>query len=530
MATSSTLKALKREDGSIVNPRSTPASARSNRLVDRLHTLWHSIWRRRWLSVATAWLICLAGWAVVTLWPTNFIASAVIYADLAELAGPKADAKLPGQKPVAMLRSMLLSDDGLEAVRSRVALDPEEDRSLEADILLRSTVPPVFVLAYEHENPDVAQQVLETVIFEFQSGLDDAKAESIEAAAALDEQIGERQRRLQTTEADVVTFKRTNADYLEAGGAKTAELALLEEEVDSLEQQIETTTADRDGIALELAKAREPEAAAAEAQALKSPEQLETERKALNGELAKLQERYADTHPYVIAVQDAIKALNAEALTSSSVADVDDGPVDREALEQRHGELIVEVSSLKSRLGDKRREIELLQALTRTTTSVEAELAQLEAGKEQLQTALADLRQRRDELGETSGGDAKQEAFRLIKQPELPTDPVGPSRLMALAAVLLGGAGMGALAAVVCNRVKGVFESAWQLSQRFDVGVLGTIPEVMTPAERKQLDYSRLTFGLACLALIGAFSGLAIAELTDRLAPLGETLRVQFLG
>jgi hypothetical protein len=133
-------------------------------------------------------------------------------------------------------------------------------------------------------------------------------------------------------------------------------------------------------------------------------------------------------------------------------------------------------------------------------------------------------------MGEVARGEAKQEAFRLITEPELPTDPVGPSRLMALAAVLLGGAGLGAVIALFCNRITGVFESAWQLRRRFDVGVLGTISEVLTPTERKQLAYSRLAFGLVCLTLVGAFSGLAFAELTDRLAPWGDQLRAQILG
>ncbi len=533
MVTSSTLKALKKQDGPI-SVREKPAPARSGGLTDRAQAWWQSVWRRRWLSVITAWLICVAGWSVITLLPTSFVASAVIYADLAELAGDEAAVNPSEETPAAMLKSLLLSDAGLDDVRNNVGLDPVGDRSLRDDIMLRSTVPPVFVLAYKHKDPDTAKHVLETLIASYRERLDQASTASLETAEALSEQISDHERRLQAAQTALADFERVNADYLEDTGSRQAELAFLEEELASLEGQVKATIVDRDKVAGKLAKARDADADPAEVEAPRSLDEILLERKALEAELAKLQERYADTHPYVVAVFDAIKSLDAETLALKELADdggpSDETPIDREELEQRHGELIAEVSGLNSRLGDKRREIERLQALTRTATSVEADLAELEAEKQELETALSDLQQSRDGLQGDRGGKAAQEAFRLIKQPELPTDPVGPSRLMALAAVLLGGMGLGAAVAVFCNRMKGVFESAWQLKKRFDVGVLGTISEVMTPVERKRLGYSRLTFGLACLALLGAFGGLVIAEMTDRLAPLGDQLRMQILG
>ena len=533
MVTSSTLKTLKKQDGPI-SPREKPVPVRSSGLADRMQTWWQSIWRHRWLSVSTAWLICVAGWSMITLWPTSFIASAVIYADLPELAGKRAE-KPSEETPASILKSLLLSDEGLDDARIKVGLDPTGGRSLRDDIMLRSTVPPVFVLTYEHKNPDTAKQVLEALIAGYREKLDQASAASVEATGALEQKISDHERRLQAAESDLAAFKRSNVDYLQDSDSRQAELALLEEELTSLEKQLEATTTDRDNIAAQLAKLSDAEADAAEVEAPRSLEDLLSERKALETELAKLQERYADSHPYVVAVFDTIKTLDAETLALRELADDgassgEEPPLDREELEQRHGDVIVEVSALNSRLGDKRQEIESLQALTRTATSVEADLSELEAEKQELEAALSDLQQSRDELEGVLGGEAAREAFRLIKPPELPTDPVGPSRLMALAMVLIGGAGLGAAVAVLCNRMKGVFESAWQLKKRFDVGVLGTISEVMTPAERKRLGYSRLTFGLACLALLGAFSSLVIAELTDRLAPLGEQLRTQILG
>lgn len=534
MVTSSTLKTLKKQDG-YSHPSEKSAPARSNGLTDRMLSWWRSIWRRRWLSIVTAWLICIAGWSVIALWPTSYITSAVIYADLAELVDENEAAEPTGQAPAAMLKSILLSDEAINDVQETILPDPAEGQSLRDDIMLRSTAPPVFVLTYEHKDPGIAQRVLEALIANYQSRLEQALETSAEAVEVLDEQISDHERSLQTADIDLITFENANADYLQSAGDRQAELALLQEELSGLNDQLKATIAERKKIVADLAKARDEEADVTEIDAPRSLEELRAERDTFEAELTTLRERYADSHPYVVAVLDALEAVDTELLTltrpETGDASADEGaPLDPDELEQRHGELIVELSSLNSSLEDKRQKIEQLEALTRTTTSVEAELSEREAGIEELRTALSDLQQSRFELEGDSGGEATQRAFRLIKQPELPTDPVGPSRLLALAAVLFGGTGLGAAVAVFCNRLKGVFESAWQLKKRFDVGVLGTISEVMTPSERKQLGYSRLTFGLACLALLGAFSGLAVAEWTDRLAPLGEQLRTQILG
>ena len=532
MATSSTLKTLKEQDGS-EHLNDVAAPPRPRRRWGRLTTWRQSIWRRRWLSMGTAWAACLLGWAVIMLWPTNYIASAVVHADLAKLADHDGAGDLSSGKPVAMLKSELLTAESLDIVRREAALDAAKGESLETDLMLRSTVPPVFVVAYEHQDPDKARRVLETLIAGYRSRLDARTAAAAQAAKNLDEGIQDHQDRLQRLEAELTAFRRTNADYLNAGSDRTAEIALLEEELAGLEERVETAVADRDDLAARLAQVRAPEDEEENAEPPRSEQEIAAERRALESELAKLQERYADSHPYVVAVFDAIGALEAEAQAASAaredLAD-SEAPLDRESLEQRHGELIADVSALTDQLGSKRQEIEHLEALTKTASSVEAELSKFEADKKDLTSALADLQQSRDELGDDVGGEATQEAFRLIKRPELPTDPVGPSRLMALAAVLLGGTGLGAAIAVFCNRLKGVFESAWQLRQRFDVGVLGTLSEVMTPAERKRLGHARLAFGLACLALVGLFGGLVAAELTDSLAPFGDRLRARLLG
>src|SRR5882724_5211388 len=41
--------------------------------------LLQALWRHKWLGVATAWLVCTAGWIGVALVPTKYESSARVY-------------------------------------------------------------------------------------------------------------------------------------------------------------------------------------------------------------------------------------------------------------------------------------------------------------------------------------------------------------------------------------------------------------------------------------------------------------------
>jgi uncharacterized protein involved in exopolysaccharide biosynthesis len=459
----------------------------------------------------------------------------VIYADVAALGEDEPGGSPANQTPLAMLKAKLLSEEDLGAVREAASLDPSSARTLGEDVMLRATAPPVFVAAYEHKDPETAHLVLKTLLARFGDRIDRSAAASAKEAEALDGRIADHERRLQIAEARLVEFKRSNADQLNGPEGQTASVGLLREEAAALASQIDETIEERDAVATRLATGAAEADAPSELAPARPLEEIELGRRTLETELAKLRERYADTHPYVVAVVEGLETLEAEAAAAtappSTEAEKAPTAADLEALREEHQGLIAEVSALNSRLADKRLEIERLEALTNETSSVEAELSELEADKAALEAALRELKRSREELSDVAeGGDKTEAAFRLIREPNLPTEPIGPSRLLALGAVLLAGLGLAVAVAVGRNSYKGVFESAWQLKQRFDVGVLGTISDVMTPGERKRLSHSRLVFGLACLALAGAFGGLAVAESNNLLAPFGDRLRAAWLG
>ncbi|MGH1483212.1 MAG: hypothetical protein ACRBM6_31675 [Geminicoccales bacterium] len=518
---------------------------------DRLSTWKGSIWRQRWLSLVVAWILCMGGWIAVALWPSNYMSSAVIYADLNRLTdldnasalGYASDAS-SDEGPVSQLKALLLTEESLAELRNNTGLADQSAANLSNDISIRVSAPTLFVASYDHQNPTVAHQVLDGLFSNFISKLNKAEeAETVE----LQQEIEALEAKLQKAEAAFAVFQQANADLIEGSNEPPSDINALETEIAELRARIELATVDRDEVAQELAElplaqeaSDEPESAATTPL---SPSQL-TELKELESKLVELRERYADSHPYVATVLDTIDALKAEGATAQAEADqsneaIDESAIDEQTaeLKKQHEEKIATLSTLNNDLANKQREIDGLRALTETTSSVEAEQSRLETERNDLEAALAKLVERRDvaqklveERVEQQDDEAEQTSFRLINEPSLPDKPTGLPRLLGLALVLFGGVGIGGGLAIVRNRSKGVFESAWQLKQRFDVGVLGTISEVLSPNERKKLGYAKFAFAMGCLGLMGIFGGLAVAEFLNLLTPWGDSLRTQLLG
>lgn len=529
-----------------------PKRYRASSESSRINTWMRSIWRRRWLALASAWVLCLVGWAIITLWPSHYVSSAVVYADLHRLIDQKSptaslttghDAE---QNPAALLTTILLSEDNLSTLRKTVKLDDQPASTLGEDITIRSTAPALFVTSYHHKDPAKAHLVLETLIATLG---DQTEKKATETEASLKEEMAKLEKRIQAAEVNLALFEEINVAVVNEPSEETSDIAALERGASDLEQQIEEALAERDEIAQQLAQLPSEQQAsetAAQGQTLSASETAELA--TLKARLTELRERYADTHPYVSQVIETIEAIETPAANNQAPTQTSSGKENQSIgdskindklaeLKKQHEEKIAEIARLNKELANKRREIDRLGTLTEDTSSVEAEQSRLEGAVEDLKATLVSLTARSeqvqrqdDEQIEHQAEQTEEAPFKLINGPNLPDKPTGPPRLLCLALVLLAGIGSGGAAAVLRNRSKRVFESAWQLKKRFDVGVLGTISEVLSPAERKQLGYSRLVFGLSCFALLGVFSGLAIAELMNLLTPWGDSLRIRLLG
>ncbi|MGI9492748.1 MAG: hypothetical protein ACR2QF_10155, partial [Geminicoccaceae bacterium] len=384
--------------------RSTP-----KRLVDRsgrISAWMRSIWRHRWLSLVSAWVICVAGWTAIALWPSQYISSAVVYADLHRLipettkSDGEASDELANQGPVDLLKTGLLNDRSLAKVREVAELDDQDAATLATDIMIRATAPTLFVASYDHRNPTVAHSVLENLLSNFNDRLAETKTEE---AAALEKEIADLEQQLDIANSSLSDFEQKNLELFDEAENETSDIAILKEEFADLQQRIESAIIERDAVAEQIALlpvrqqvTNDPAPAAVLTDAQKN------ELVVLEEKLVELRERYADSHPYVSTVLEAIDTLKAgegaggpsAPVNDESVPEsVDDSRPDEQLidLQRLHQEKLGKVSQLNNESANKQREIDRLSALTDTTTSAEAERSRLTTEKNDLEVALADL-------------------------------------------------------------------------------------------------------------------------------------------
>ncbi|WP_231733747.1 Wzz/FepE/Etk N-terminal domain-containing protein, partial [Sphingomonas sp. CCH9-H8] len=86
-------------------------------LWDEIRTALHGVWQRRWIAVAVAWAVCLAGWLVVSQIPNQYESRARIFVQLRQiLPGEGIATQQEQQKDIDRVRTTLASATNLEKV------------------------------------------------------------------------------------------------------------------------------------------------------------------------------------------------------------------------------------------------------------------------------------------------------------------------------------------------------------------------------------------------------------------------------
>ena len=277
-------------------------------------------WNRRWAALVVAWIICLAGWVVVSTIPNMYQSSARIYVDADAvltplLRGLAIDSSTGND--VDVLQRTLLSRPNLGKLISKTDLDLRaltlDDRermiqSLSTSIRIQPQTRSLFTIEYTDPNPKVARDVVQTIITLFvESATGNSRGDMENARQFLQRQIAAYEDKLRLAERQRAEFQSKFVDVLpSANGPSRLEGA--RGLVQSLQGQVADTTARRNLLKQEMSA---------------TPPLLVTETEGAPGgtrssaladaqrNLAQLRLRFTDQHPDVIAARDMIALLRA---------------------------------------------------------------------------------------------------------------------------------------------------------------------------------------------------------------------------
>ncbi len=500
-----------------------------------------SAWRFRWLALAAAWLVCLVGWAAVSTMPDVYEASARVYVDTSsELRKILGDQIIEPdvQSQLNYVREAMLGRVQLEKVARQTGLDlrAETPEAFEAlierlrrDVQLMITANPgargpsaqnLYAISFRDVERPVALNVVQTILNNFVEDTLGSRQQGTESARRfLEQQVVEYEGRLAVSEERLARFKRENADVLP--GTEGGYFQRLQAETSTLEevrQNLALAQSRRDRLAEQLSGTRplsprtsqtgEPLPGTTEARIAENEARLED-----------LLLRYTDRHPDVVATRETLQRLRQQqeqelvaAQASGSVGARSDNPV-LQALQISLNEAEVEIASLSSDVAMRQARVGRLRSLIDEVPEVEAQLARLDRDYDIVHAQYQALvRSLETERLTREASESDQIEFRIIDPPTSPSAPVAPKRPFMLLFVLGAGVGGAAGGAWLLAQLQPVFPTPRTLREVTGLPVLGAVSLTWRDKHRVRRRAELLSFGFACVALVGVFSLVFVVE------------------
>lgn len=523
------------------------------------------IWRRRWLVIAMAWLVCGAGWTAVASLPDRYESSARIYVDMDTMLGPLMrgmTVEMNLFEQIDIMRRTLLSRPNVEKIILMTDLDLTVRNEAEKESLINALTSRIkvrqqgrnlFEIAYDDTDPAMTRRVVQAVMQIFVEGNLGASRKDMETTQRfLVDQIADYERQLVASEQRLARFKRENMGMLPGEGNYYEHMQTVRRQLAETEAKIGEATMIRDELRSQIREIPQFLEVAGDslfANVSGGPRGPESD---LHIRILEMQQvidsllaRYTEKHPDVQSARrrldamqkelhadqfgqpaemdETLRPVSAEAPTRARGLPVEAPPaagknlVPNPVYEQVKLSLIQQegiIAALRNRVEASRVEVEKWTGMAKLVPEVEAQLAQLNRDYEIVARGYAELRKRQEsaKLANDLETRAHKIQFRVIDPPTVPLNPSGPNRPLLLAAVLVAGVVVGVGFAFLLVQINTTFSSVHRLRSTFTLPVLGRISAIVSRRERRQRLRGLAGFAVVCFALLAAFGGLVSIE------------------
>ena len=460
------------------------------------------LWRRRWLVLATAWIVAAAGWLATLAIPDAYESRAQVYVNTdtaLEEAVAEAGSRTNLEKTVRIVRTQLLSRDNLERVVYDAGLDAQIYGPVELERRLNSLADAIdvrtredqyFEIIYSDADPVVAQRVVSSVLDLFvEQNLGAAIADVDGALRVLDGQIEARASELREIERRIAAFRADNASELGGVDRSSRRIDLKEGELARVQDQMSRLQITRSSLRRELSQTPRTT----------SGRELD----ALKLELASLRAQFNDNYPDIPRLEARIAELEAG---GASLPDNPDYLSAERGLTGVNDELASLQRTERRLLG----EIEELELSAAQTPEAEAALTQLVRDRAQVEQQYKILRNQRDETALRAEVNAAGGGIEITTYdpPRVAAEPSWPPRGLFALAVLAIGLGAGAGLAYLLSALDKTYTQVADLEEALGLPVLGAVSPSPTKASRARAFGDRLALAGVLGALLLTTAGL----------------------
>ena len=499
-----------------------------------------SIWRKRWIALAVAWVLCVGGWFAVASIPNQYEASARVYVDADAVLTPLLRGLALDNTPssqLELLQHTVLSRPNLEKLISKTDLElqvggpADLERmvfGLASNIKITPQTANLFTISYRTTSAKLAYDVVQTMLTIFiESKTGTNRTDMENARQFLEQQITQYEQKLRLSEAKRAEFRIKYMDLLPQdanGGLSHLEAArntlsglqerlkeaqqhrdLIKQETDSTPQSLEPDM-DAGGFAM----------AAGGGGGGGNQLLIDAER-----HLAELRLKYTDNHPDVIAAKQMVDQIRSSA-TSQPAAPAAPGAAPRAAhvraaptnpvyaqLKLQMLDAESQIGSLERQISEQTKERDRLEGIARGVPGLMAEYADLNRDYDVLRRNHEELLARREEMRIASAADTEADKVKLevVDPPQVPQNPVAPKRGMMDTAVLLLGLAGGVGFALMLLQFDSSFQTMDEL-RKLDLPVAGSISLIAAAVPFHRRAVSVGGFAVAVLLLCAVWGGI----------------------
>lgn len=520
-----------------------------NGLYDEIRVALHQIWQRRWIALATAWGICLLGWLVVSMIPNTYESEARVFVQMRSLLPDKIGLDSNQRKDqVSRVERTLTSTENLEKVvrgtqlaelassnrqitdmavgiRQNIKVIAQQENLFEVKA---SAANPSFSDA---ENAKLSRAIVQKLIDIFvEENLKGSLGETNQSLQFLDQQLKQREVQLQEAEAKRVAFEQKYMGLLPGAGSMDSRMAAARQELNQVESnlisaqsslsavnsQLATTSPSITGPGIPIPTFGGSGGGGAAARAAQ-----------LEGQLAEAQSRgWTDNHPDMISLQKQVARARAAAAAEGAgggggirmmPGTTSPNPF-YTTLRSMQAERQASVAALSARKSQLQAELATFAAKQIDEPTVAAEQQRLNRDYQVLKTQYDELLGEREKMKllsqvQSENGTVK---FRVIDPPSSPRKPNAPDRPLLLTGVLLLGLLGGVGAAFAKSQLQTSYVNAPRLEKASGLPVIGSITELVTPAQKIERGRKMRMFAGGGAALGGAFIVLLLIEMIQR--------------
>jgi polysaccharide chain length determinant protein (PEP-CTERM system associated) len=495
-------------------------------------------WRRRWMGVIVAWLVCGVGWVGVYTIPNQFEASARLFVDADAVLTPLLRGLAADSAPTTQLEVLqrtLLSRPNMEKLISKTDLDltlngPTDRERLLSRLAMDIHVNPqtrnLFTIAYRDKSPKMAHDVVQTLLTIFvESATGGSRTDMENARRFLERQIQSYEQQLRAAEKRRADFRARYLEILPAdNNPNVPALEGARQAAQALEGKLQDALIARDALQQNVDST--PPMLVVETGSLNGPngQPPKTKLQDAQDQLRLLLLRDTDAHPDVIAQRKLIESLKkappedaapnpAKDAKAGDAGETPKRSVPNQVYDQLKVKLIeanTNVISLQRQRDEAVRNKERLEKIQREQPGLIAEYQNMDRDYGVLRHNYEELLSRLQSANIAQAADTQADKVKLqvIDPPEIPRLPVAPNRTLLVTMVLLGGMATGLGITVLFGQLDRSFSTVDDL-RGLGLPVLGGISVLgLVPLRQRLLAVMR--FGTAVAVLVCIYGGLLV--------------------